>query len=495
MAGALTSAQAAPSPQPVPPRRLVAADRWPRATLLLASSVTLAFLVLAMYRENFMTEWRGHQRNYRRMLLQSEDERQRQLGQAFDVELRQIDLPPLGAIDRCVSCHVGIDNPAMVQAQQPYRSHPGELLKWHPVEKYGCTVCHRGRGAATTFHGAAAREEYWDYPLLPVPLTQASCGACHAPDSPRMAKHAPKLALGRQLFLDRGCQSCHKLGSIGGQLGPLLDNEGLKIKHQLPMAHVKGERNLVNWLQQHFDNPQRIVGGSQMRPPRLTRPENEALTVYMLSLQDRDWPLKYVPADRVAAWNAELHQKTTDPVVLYNRFCVSCHDDGTFSPWDRFFGRFVPAIRGPGLRAVADSDYLRTAIEQGRPGTLMPAWGKNAGGLTTEQVNALVQYLEAGDARPPQQLRPAPTQLTGGNADRGSDLFGQLCAGCHAGGKVAPNLGNPVFQKSASSRFIALTIVNGRADTAMPAFQRPGAASLTDDEIRDLVSHVRSLRK
>jgi mono/diheme cytochrome c family protein len=484
MAGALKpERKEAPSP----------GDRWVKIALLTASAVTLVFLAAAMLRENFFTEWRGRQRHYRQMLLASDDERQQQLGQAFQIELRQIDLPALATVDRCVTCHVGIDNPAMADAPKPYRAHSGDYLKWHPVEKYGCTVCHRGQGAATTFHAATAVDEFWDYPVLPVHLTQASCGACHSADSPLTAKHAPRLAEGRQLFLDRGCQSCHKVGGIGGQLGPALDGEGLKIKHQLPMAHVQGEHTLANWLGRHFDNPQQIVAGSRMRPPRLTRSENEALTMYMLSLQNRDWSQQYMPADRVAAWNGDLHEKMTDAAVLYNRYCVNCHGDGTYGKWDVFFGRFVPAIRGPGLRAVADSEYLRTAIEQGRPGTLMPAWGKQAGGLTDKQIAALVAYLEAGDSRPPQQLRPAPTLAANGNPVRGGELFTQYCAGCHS--KLAPSLGNPVFQKSISDRFIALTIVNGRADTAMPAFQRPGAASLSDDEVRDLVAHVRSLKK
>ena len=342
-------------------------DRRVLLVLLGASDVTLAFLVAAMYRENFHTAWRDHQRSYRRMLLDSPDENQRRLGQDIAIELRQIDVPALGVTDRCVSCHVGLDNPTMAGKPQPYCPHSGEYLKHHPVEKYGCTICHRGQGAATTFREAKATDVYWDYPLLPVKLTQASCGACHAADSERIAKHAPKLAHGRELFLDRGCQSCHKLGGVGGQLGPALDGIGLKIKHQLPMAHVKGEPTLANWLSQHFADPQGVVANSQMRPPRLTPAENEALTIYMLSLQNRDLPQNYTPDDRVAAWDAELHHKTNDPAVLYNRFCVSCHSDGTYGRWDKFFKRFNPAIRGPGLRAVADKDYLRAAIEKGRP--------------------------------------------------------------------------------------------------------------------------------
>jgi mono/diheme cytochrome c family protein len=492
MAAPLNNGEA--SPTAVAELPATKADRRILFVLLAASGITLAFLVAAMVRENFFTEWRGHQRTYRQMLAASLNEQQRRLAENFAIELRQIDVPSLGVTDRCVSCHVGLDNPAMAGAPRPYCPHSGDYLKHHPVEKYGCTICHRGQGAATNFHEAKASDAFWDYPLLPVGLTQASCGACHTADSPLMAKHAPKLAHGRELFLDRGCQSCHKQGGVGGQLGPVLDGIGMKIRHQLPMAHVQGEHTLANWLSQHFANPQGIVANSQMRPPRLTPAENEALTIYMLSLQNRDLPQNYTPGDRVAAWDADLHRKTTDPAVLYNRFCVSCHGDGTYGQWDKFFKRFNPAIRGPGLRAVADKDYLRAAIEQGRPGTLMPAWNKNAGGLTGEQVSALVDYLAAGDERPPQKLQQVPEPLTRGSASRGGELFTQQCAGCHRGvNRVAPALENPVFQKTASDRFIAATICNGRKDTAMPAFQRPGTACLTDDEIRDLLAYVRSL--
>ena len=313
------------------------------------------------------------------MLATSPDERQRKLGDAFKIEIRQVDLPQFGTTDRCVSCHVGMDNPAMAGKPQPYCPHSGDYLEHHPPTKYGCTICHRGQGAATNFHEAKATDVFWDYPLLPRRLTQASCGACHAADSPLMAQHAPALALGRQLFVDRGCQSCHKLGGVGGQLGPALDGEGQKIKHQLPMAHIKGDHTLPNWLAQHFTYPQAVVPGSQMRPPRLTPAENEALTTYMLSLSKRDLPQTYIPPDWIAARDRELHQKEMDPAVLFRHYCASCHSDGTYATWDPFFKRFMPAVRGPGLRGVEDKAYLRTAIEQGRPGTLMPGWGKTLG--------------------------------------------------------------------------------------------------------------------
>lgn len=490
MASSLTD----PTTPPATPPSGVPSDRWAKRVLLAASAVTVLFLVGAAVRENVLSSWRYFQRKYRSELAASDDERLQKAAGSFAVEIRQVDLPQLGTTDRCVSCHVAIDNPLMADNQQPLRVHSGDLLKHHPVERYGCTICHQGQGAAMNFEEAKASDVYWDFPLLPAQLTQASCGICHAADSPLMAKHAPKLALGRQLFVERGCQSCHKIGGVGGQLGPVLDGEGRKIKHQLPMGHVKGDHTLANWLGQHFDSPQTIVPGSQMRPPRLTRAENEALTIYMISLQNRDLPQTYVGGDRITARDRELHHKETNPAVLYNQFCVNCHGDGTFSTWDRFFNRFAPAVRGPGLRALADRAYVKGAIEKGRPGTAMPAWSKAAGGLTDAQIDKLVDYLLAGDDRPPQKLVAAPKPATG-DANRGNELFTQLCNGCHGLPRLAPSLGNPAFQRQASDDFIARTIANGRSDTAMPTFQGAGSMGLTDAEVRDLVAYIRSLSR
>jgi mono/diheme cytochrome c family protein len=379
----------------------------------------------------------------------------------------------------------------MVNAKQPFRPHSGDHLKHHPVARYGCTICHQGQGVATNFREAKAADVHWDYPLLPARMTQASCGVCHAPDSALMAKHAPALAVGRQLFVERGCQSCHKLDGVGGQLGPALDDEGRKTKHQLPMAHVKGEPTLASWLTQHFDDPQHIVQGSQMRPPRLTAQENDALTIYMLSLRKRDLPQTYIAPDRIAALNDMFQHKEMNPAVLYNRFCLNCHGEGTYGSWDKFFNRFMPGVRGPGLRSVADRAYLKAAIEHGRPGTLMPAWNRSAGGLTEGQIDSLVEYLAKGDGKPAQVLRNEP-KVQRGDGTRGKELFSQLCAGCHGGNQLAPSLGNSAFQKTASDEFILKTIANGRTDTAMPTFQREGADGLTDEELRDLLACIRS---
>jgi len=166
--------------------------------------------------------------------------------------------------------------------------------------------------------------------------------------------------------------------------------------------------------------------------------------------------------------------------------------DGTYGRWDKTFNRFIPAIRGPSLLATASPAYLEANIAQGRPGTQMPGWEAQAGGLLPAEITALVDYLRRGAPRP----IPSVARVTRGDASRGGVLFAQNCAGCHgpAGrGGVAPELANPTFQQAASDEFIVTTIRLGRQGTAMPSFQRPGAAALTNAEIGDLLGFIRTL--
>ena len=211
--------------------------KW--ATLLFAA-VTLILLIAAAVRENISADWRAHQIHFKGVLqAMAKDEAGRRAAANFPIEIRQVSVPALNAVDRCVSCHNGIDDPRMSGQANPYRTHPKGLLSIHRVERFGCTVCHQGQGAALTFEEAKAEEQFWDYPLLPARLTEATCNSCHDPRAlPEGA--ASKLVRGMKLYDEKGCASCHKLEGKGGPLGPALDNVGLKTKHQFMRANLAG---------------------------------------------------------------------------------------------------------------------------------------------------------------------------------------------------------------------------------------------------------------
>ena len=120
-------------------------------------------------------------------------------------------------VDRCMTCHMGIDKKGFEEAPQPYTTHPKLDLYLganspHPMNEYGCTGCHAGRGRGTNFISSAHSPNnpemgerwekalewhplhHWDTPMLPMKYVEASCLKCHSNSIP--IKDSPKLALG-----------------------------------------------------------------------------------------------------------------------------------------------------------------------------------------------------------------------------------------------------------------------------------------------------------
>jgi cytochrome c oxidase cbb3-type subunit 3 len=297
-----------------------------------------------------------------------------------------------------------------------------------------------------------------------------------------------------KLYREKSCGSCHKLGGRGGTLGPALDREGAKTKHQLIMSALKPPHTTWNWQLTHFRDPGGVVPDSQMRNPTVTQHEAQALTAFMLSQWKRDVPESYLAPDKIEQKYLALHPTPLTGEQVYQQYCGACHGNGTYTRWDQQFGRFVPAIRGISLATTATQDYLRANLENGRPGTQMPAWGPRAGGLMPEEIAAVIDYLRNGS-----KPAPSPTILTmHGDDKRGLTLYLRNCEGCHGmsgRGGIAPEIGNPTFQTAASDDLILRTIRYGRVGTPMPAFQRADGAVFSDQDLADILAYVRSLRQ
>jgi mono/diheme cytochrome c family protein len=136
-------------------------------------------------------------------------------------------------VDRCTTCHLGIDKRGYENAPQPFTTHPNfefYLQGPHPIEKVGCTSCHQGRGRATGFvnaaHTASSVEQekawgkysgdqkyhglhYWDLPMMARGHTEAQCLKCHSGmvEVPK----ATHLNTGVLLVEKYGCYGCHKI--------------------------------------------------------------------------------------------------------------------------------------------------------------------------------------------------------------------------------------------------------------------------------------------
>ncbi len=485
-----------------------------KIVLLVSSLVSLVFLVLAAFQENFRADWRGYQRQYAAALASASGSAP-EGGDATDyqIEVRQIFLESLGRVDRCVSCHVGIDNPGFVDAEQPLTAHPGELLKHHPSDKFGCTICHQGQGRATSHDDAHGRVEHWPQPMLEGDMVYTSCGRCHyetdlyggqadlygqaSPLSsiPRGAllaglPGADNLARGKKLVADNGCLGCHKYRGRGGTLGPDITHVGDKTIHDFDFTHVPGERSVRNWLTTHFRSPSAVVPNTVMPEYELTDAQTEDLTAYMVSLKRKSAPAAYTPLPM-----------DSDPTpvrgeTLFAMYCSSCHgadglgatvrDPEVANRIDVPRELLTPSLRNGDTLGVASDAFLRHIVARGRPGTSMPAWGEQ--GLSDDEIDLLVSFIRRWSV---DRTDVASVSASRGNAGYGRALFRANCSGCHGleggGGQVGISLNSPTFLAIASDQFLAATITAGRANTAMPSWR-----GFDNREISDLLAFIRS---
>jgi cytochrome c1 len=133
----------------------------------------------------------------------------------FEVGIRQIHVKDVDLVDRCESCHMGIQEPvtltkAAMGGEEVFISHPDrDLLKIHDPEKFGCTPCHGGNGVAlTSVEKAHGYNEHWLWPLHAKENLEAGCQQCHSQEI--VTEMAPTLDAGREIFRLRGCMACHR---------------------------------------------------------------------------------------------------------------------------------------------------------------------------------------------------------------------------------------------------------------------------------------------
>jgi cytochrome c oxidase cbb3-type subunit III len=172
--------------------------------------------------------------------------------------------------------------------------------------------------------------------------------------------------------------------------------------------------------------------------------------------------------------------------AVYRSLCAHCHGPDAAG----YAADQAPSLVNRTFLESASDFYLRHSIEQGRPGTSMPAYGKSVGGpLGPEAIDRLVAWFRS-QGPPARDLAP----VAGGDSARGRALYASHCQGCH--GDLAtrgPNvmLANPEFLGVASDAFIRYAILEGRPGTAMASFR----GTLDTLQVADIVRYLRSLEQ
>jgi cytochrome c2 len=132
----------------------------------------------------------------------------------FDIRIRQIHIKDVDLVDRCESCHLGAREPIVLTkasiGDPVFISHPNkELLKIHDPEKFGCTPCHGGNGAAlSSVEKAHGYNKFWLWPMHHKENIEAGCQQCHAREI--VTEMSDTLNQGREIFRLRGCMGCHR---------------------------------------------------------------------------------------------------------------------------------------------------------------------------------------------------------------------------------------------------------------------------------------------
>jgi cytochrome c oxidase cbb3-type subunit III len=172
--------------------------------------------------------------------------------------------------------------------------------------------------------------------------------------------------------------------------------------------------------------------------------------------------------------------------TLFRNMCAVCHGPSG----EGYKADNAPSLTNPTFLESATDEQLVHAIAHGRPGTSMAPYGKAQGGpLDTPEVQRLVAWIRSHGAGPIALGNPSP-----GDAARGMPVFQEHCQRCHGTAQsrgTAVHLHNARFLESASDAFLRYAIERGRPGTPMD----PWKGRLTDTQIDDLVSYIRSLGK
>jgi mono/diheme cytochrome c family protein len=250
-------------------------------------------------------EWKSVQNEYNR--LAAERYRMGQDVRTVRLGLRQIWNPRLGVVDRCTTCHLGIEQPALRDAAEPFRSHPTTP---HKLGEIGCTICHRGQGRATTARAAHGKTRHWESPMLPTYYVSGSCGSCHRERRPPEARTVSE---GRRLIERSSCASCHVVRgfALHRQPGADLSAIGSKVRPEW----------LYRWLKQPFD----YLPKSRMPDFHLSDAEARTLTSYLLTFRDSELEALAGSPLESSLVNAGAEEVDHGESRYREARCVSCH--------------------------------------------------------------------------------------------------------------------------------------------------------------------------
>ena len=314
-------------------------------------------------------------------------------------------------VDRCVTCHLGWNDPLFEKEKQPYKTHSKlpELLATHNPEKFGCTPCHHGMGSGLDEYNAHGHDHYWEQTLLTGKKTEAACNTCH--QDAIFLKGAPTLSMAKTTIFDLGCYGCHDINGFMDvpKQAPSLNNVSAKVKPQ--------------WVFQWIKNPFAWNAHTRMPNFKLNDVEAEAITSYLYSLKDPN--RRVPPSGKYIPGSVDNGKRIVETVG-----CLACHGMGENNPVRKARGvNYDVAPTLDKLGSKLDGDWLVDWLKDPRQynsTTRMPSLR-----LSDGEINDVASYLlSLKDKNPPKSvaldIASAEKIKLGEKTIR---LYG--CYGCH----------------------------------------------------------------
>jgi mono/diheme cytochrome c family protein len=298
-----------------------------------------------------------------------------------------------------------------------------------------------------------------------------------------------EIQLGRRLFTEKGCASCHVLEGLSPQkdFGPDLSAFGGKNASELEFGGAKIPHHLVSYLQAKLEDPVSVNPAARMPQYNWNQVDLDAVTTALLSMKGP--PPTSALQNLVVPRKESSFRPTGSFADLYERYkCYTCHK------FNGYGGDLAPDLTYEGSRA--ERRWLVEFLKS--PQTLRPTLVLRMPqfNMSDQDAATLADYISTVLQHP--AVNPAAAdakRFTPAMAALGKQLYEVKfqCQSCHtiggSGGYVGPNLDNAGGWLTPA--WIEAWLRNPQ--TLVPDSIEP-RRNFTDEEITALTAYLMTLR-
>ena len=299
----------------------------------------------------------------------------------------------------------------------------------------------------------------------------------------------PEIELGKRLFQEKGCASCHSISGLNSQkdFGPDLSALGGKNASELEFGTAAIPHNLVAYVQAKLQDPTSVNPAARMPQYNWNQEDLDAVTTALLSMKGA--PATGGLQNLVVPMKEAAFHPAGPFGEVYERYrCYTCHK------FNGYGGDLAPDLTYEGSRAQRQwiVDFLKNP-QTIRPTLVlrMPQFN-----LSDKEAAILADYmtvaLQHPDANPASLDRK---EFTPARVALGQELYKvkYQCQSCHTiggtGGYVGPNLNNA--GNWLTPAWIEAWLRNPQA--LVPHAIEP-RRQFTEEEIKSLTAYLMTLR-